>query len=501
MGEWTSMVGAPHLARLLTSQRFDAQSALPAGRRLPAYRALAEGMRLLVSEGRVPVAARVPAERELASALAVSRTTVAAAYQALRNEGFLVSRRGSGSWTAVPAGRSVPTRGLDPLPPATGTSMIDLGCASLPAPEPWLTRAVRQAAEELPRYAATHGDYADGLPVLRRLLAERYTARGVPTRPEQIMITTGAMGAVGALCRALFHTGERVAVEAPSYANVLELIRSCGGRLVPVPMADASAGWDLPAWRQVLREAAPRMAYVMGDFHNPTGALASAEQRRELVAAARSAGTVLVVDETMAELCLEPDVEMPPPVAAFAQSGDSVISIGSTSKAFWVGLRIGWVRAAPEMIRSLVAARAYSDLASPVVEQLAVAWLMEGEGWGEATGLRRAEGRANRDDLVAALRRHLPEWEFDVPTGGLTLWARTAGLSGSRVAELGERQGVRVPAGTRFGVDGAFESYVRLPFTVGGALADDAASRLAATTRLLTGGYHADAVSPTPVVA
>ncbi|MQS05390.1 GntR family transcriptional regulator, partial [Streptomyces alkaliterrae] len=112
MPEWTASVGAIQLSRLLESQR----PAAPNGnRRTPAYRALADGVRVLVLEGRVPVAARLPAERELAAALRVSRTTVAAAYEALRAEGFLESRRGAGSWTSVPAGNPVPARGLEPL--------------------------------------------------------------------------------------------------------------------------------------------------------------------------------------------------------------------------------------------------------------------------------------------------------------------------------------------------------------------------------------------------
>ncbi|WP_369217544.1 GntR family transcriptional regulator, partial [Streptomyces flavofungini] len=121
MAQWTSAMGSAQLARLLASQQ-----ARPGGtgtRRPPAYRALADGIRLLVLEGRVPVAARLPAERELAVALAVSRTTVAAAYEALRTEGFLESRRGAGSWTAVPAGNPLPARGLEPLPPEALGSM------------------------------------------------------------------------------------------------------------------------------------------------------------------------------------------------------------------------------------------------------------------------------------------------------------------------------------------------------------------------------------------
>ncbi|MFJ3146860.1 PLP-dependent aminotransferase family protein [Streptomyces halstedii] len=498
MAQWTSTVGAAQLARQLQAQQ--PRPLPPGGRKPPAYRALADGVRLLVLEGRVPVAARLPAERELALALALSRTTVAAAYEALRTEGFLESRRGAGSWTAVPAGNPLPARGLEPLPPESLGSMIDLGCASLPAPEPWLTRAVRGALEELPPYAHTHGDYPAGLPALRQTIADRYTASGVPTMPEQIMVTTGAMGAIDAICHLFAGRGERIAVESPSYANILQLMKEAGARLVPVAMEEGLGGWDMNRWRQVLRDAAPRLAYVVADFHNPTGALADEPQRRALVEAARSAGTVLIADETMSELRLD-EAGVPRRVCAFDPAGSTVLTVGSASKAFWAGMRIGWVRAAPDVIRSLVAARAYADMGTPVLEQLAVNWLMRTGGWEEAVALRRGQARENRDALVRAVRRELPEWEFEVPHGGLTLWVRTGGLSGSRLAVAGERVGVRVPSGPRFGVDGAFEGYVRLPFTVGGPVADEAAVRLAAAAELVGSGAAAGAEAPRTFVA
>ena len=414
MAPWNTAVGAPQLARLLASQRSAADAA---GRRTPAYRALADGIRLLVLEGRVPVGARLPAERELAAALGVSRTTVATAFEALRGDGYLASRRGAGSWTAVPEGSPQPTGGLEPLAPDAADTMIDLGCAALPAPEPHLTRAFERALADLPPYAHTHGDYPAGLPVLREAVAAHYTARGVATMPEQIMITTGAMGAVASLTRLFTPRGERVAVEHPSYANILQLLRESGARLVPVAMTEGLGGWDLPAWRRVLRDSAPRMAYVVADFHNPTGALADDGQRRDLVAAARTAGTVLVVDETMAELALEEGDPPPRPVAAFDPGGSTVVTVGSVGKSVWTGLRIGWVRAAPDVVRDLVRARAYADLGSPVLEQLAVAGLMAGDSWRPAVALHRSRARENRDALVSALRERLPDWEFAVPRG------------------------------------------------------------------------------------
>ncbi|MDF9812022.1 DNA-binding transcriptional MocR family regulator [Streptomyces sp. SPB162] len=242
----------------------------------------------------------------------------------------------------------------------------------------------------------------------------------------------------------------------------------------------------------MLRDAAPRMAYVMPDFHNPTGTLVGDEQRRALVETARASGTVVVADETMAELVLDADTTMPRPMAAFDRGG-TVITVGSASKAIWAGLRIGWVRAAPDVVRRLVSARAYLDLGSPVVDQLAVAWLLRGGGWDQAVATRRARAAEHRDDLVAALRAQTPDWEFTVPGGGMTMWVRTGDVSGSRLAVAGERLGVRVPSGPRFGVDGAFESYVRLPFTVGGATAVEAVSRLAAAARIVRSGGGSDA--------
>jgi DNA-binding transcriptional MocR family regulator len=284
-----------------------------------------------------------------------------------------------------------------------------------------------------------------------------------------------------------------VAVESPSYANVLELFRETGSRLVPVALREGLGGWDMDVWRRVLRDAAPRMAYVMPDFHNPTGTLVGDEERRELVEAARAAGTVLVVDETMAELVLDGEESGVRPMAAFDRGG-TVVTVGSASKAVWAGLRIGWVRTTPEVVRRLVSARAYLDLGSPVVDQLAVAWLLRGDGWEQALLARRQRARECRDDLAAALREHTPDWDFTVPRGGMTMWVRTGDVSGSRVAVAGERLGVRVPSGPRFGVDGAFESFIRIPYTVSGPLAAEAAARLAQAAHLVRSG----ATTPDP---
>ncbi|WP_037581525.1 MocR-like transcription factor YczR [Phaeacidiphilus oryzae] len=489
----TTAVAAGSLARLLGDGWQERQTgAGPGG---SAYRALAEGVRTLVGDGRVAVGSRLPAERELATALGVSRTTIAAAYQLLREEGFLTSRRGSGSYVALPEGRPMPSAGLSPFP-TDGGGVIDLGVAAMSAPEPWLSAAMTEAVAELPAYTRTHGDFPAGLRVLREAVAARYEQRGLPTSAEEIMITSGAAGALNLLFRQLLRPGERVAVDSPSYANALQALRFNGARPLPVPLAPEGedGGWSIRSWSDALRAAAPQLAYVIPDFHNPTGLLMPAGLRRELVRLARSTGTVLLADETMAEYPLEADGDGPPPLplAAYDPGGSTVITVGSAGKTFWGGLRIGWIRAAPDLVRRLAADRASADVSSPVVEQLAVARLL-GEPLPAVLRHQRERVRRQRDALVAAVRRELPGWTFRVPEGGLCLWVRTEdGESGSALAADAARYGLWLAAGPRFGVDGTLERFLRLPFTQPEAVAEEAVRRLA-RARGAGGGGGAEA--------
>ncbi|MFE0461309.1 PLP-dependent aminotransferase family protein [Kitasatospora sp. NPDC058965] len=483
MADWQSTISPAALARLLRTARLPEPTA---GHR-PAYLLLARQVQLLLGEGRLAVGTRLPAERELAVALELSRTTIATAYQTLRTEGYLHSRRGAGSWTALPEGSSPPGDALFPLPVEERERLIDLGVASPPAPQALLARAAARAVELLPAYAGGHGHYPTGLLVLREVLAQRYTERGLPTTPDQLLVTTGALSALVLVRSTLLRTGERVAVDSPSYAHVLQGLRSHGARLVAVPQHRESPEqlprWDPVQWQRVLQGAAPRLAYVIPDFHNPTGALIDEDQRRTLLAAARAAGTVVVVDETMAELNWRtPDERMPRPTAALDRAAQ-VITVGSAGKVAWGGLRVGWVRAAPALIRQLADERVHHDLGTPVLEQLVCATML-GEQLAELRALRLDQLRSSAAALLPALRDRLPHWRFAEPAGGLSLWLDTAGLSGAALARAGERTGVRIAAGSRFGVDGAFEAYIRLPLTVPPAAAAATAERLAATAEL-----------------
>ena len=425
----------------------------------PAYRGLADAVRLLVADGRIPAGTRLPSERDLTAALGVSRTTVSRAYAELRDRGYLESRQGSGSVAVLP-GAATGRRQGGPLQPTSDQldgSVIDLTCASMSAPVGTVA-AYGRALEQLPAHLAGTGYHPLGLPALREALAADFTARGLPTVPEQVMVTSGALAGVAIAARALLSPGDRVLLESPTYPNAIETLGRSGARMVALPL-DAR-GWDLDTAEATLRQAAPRAAYLVPDFHNPTGALMPEEQRARLGRALTQTRTVAIVDETLVELAHDPAMAMPAPLGAHHAR---TVTVGGASKAFWGGLRVGWLRAPRDLMPSLVTARLTLDLGSPVMEQLVLVDLLHHRD--TILPARREAIVATRDALVGALRTRLPDWDFTVPQGGLCLWTGLPQALSTPLTVAADQRGVVLAPGSQFGVDGGMERFLRIPFT------------------------------------
>ncbi|MFG2978685.1 PLP-dependent aminotransferase family protein [Streptomyces sp. NPDC048331] len=445
----------------------------------PGYRALADAVRTLILDGRIALHVRLPAERELAEAVGASRATVTGAYDLLRESGYVRSRRGSGTWTELPDGhRPVGAHALLGAGgySADGEPGVDLAIAAMGAPEGSLAAAFAWAAPRLPRLAQDPGYHPFGLPDLRGAVADRFTRRGLPTRPEQILVTAGAQQAFSLVVSLLCRPGDRVVTENPTYANALDALRHA--RLRTGSIAVSEAGWDLEIAESTLRQTVPRLAYVIPDFHNPTGALMPPEQRLRLLAATRATGTWLVVDETIADIAL--DVPAPAPSASLAPRGgaDHVITIGSLSKTHWGGLRVGWIRASAKMITELTAVRVSADMTGSVLDQLVALPLLD--DMDRELPARLAQLRIRREALVRALQRHTPEWSWQVPPGGLSLWVDLGEPVSSALSERAAAAGVYIGRGARFGVDpGTFEHRLRIPYTLPEDRLDEGVRRLA----------------------
>ena len=203
----------------------------------------------------------------------------------------------------------------------------------------------------------------------------------------------------------------------------------------------------------------------------------SAPARERVAAAVARTRTLTVVDETVADLSLDVSPQaMPPPVAAFDRR-DLVVLLGSTSKSFWGGLGVGWVRAPASLVPTLLAVRAATDLGTSVLSQLTAAELLVRRE--PILAGRREMLRSRRAALVAALGEHLPDWGFVEPPGGLGLWCELNAPVSSALAVMAGQYGIRLAGGPKFGTDGAFERFVRLPFTLPEAELTDAVRRLA----------------------
>ncbi|WP_144756098.1 MocR-like transcription factor YczR [Curtobacterium pusillum] len=442
------LLSARAAAHLLTDWR--------AGTDAPAYEALSDALRVLVIDGRIPLGVRLPAERGLATALGVSRTTVANAYARLRSDGFLVSVRGSGSVVHLPrdlAGRPDPER----LGGVVSGDLLDLRKAAMHA-APGIAEAVERAVRHVPAALAGIGYDTVGDPGLRAAIAARYTERGLSTDASQIVVTIGAQHAIALLARVLVRRGDAVLVESPTYPHAHEAFREAGGRLVGVPV-DARTGWDAAALETTLRRTAPAVAYVMPELHNPTGATMSASTRELLLSVAASTGTTVIADETMGELRIEGTPSLP-----LAAGSDAVVMIGSADKVFWGGLRIGWIRAAPELLQRLLLARPTGDLGTPVLDQLVARELVPRTA--AVLEARREYLRQGRDDVVGALRARLPEWDVPSPAGGLTTWVGLGRPVSSALVLAARSEGVVLASGGVFGPDGGFERFLRVPFTM-----------------------------------
>ena len=438
----------------------------------PLYRLLATRIGRLADTGELPPGIRLPPERALAAALAVSRNTVALAYQVLRDDGMAESRQGSGT-------RLVPHR----ITPAAAhrangyfagmlgdAVAIDLSVGAVEC-APVVAEALQSprdvlGARELSRLTVGTGYLPYGLAELRAAIATMLTtAHSVPTAAAEVLVTTGAQQALGLLVQSEVAPGQSVVTEDPTFPGFLDLVQRAGGRLVGVPPGDVAAIADAVAVHR------PALVYLIPSFHNPTGTLLPAAARRDIVELARRNPDVTVIDDlAIAELPLAGgplgwrQQPPPPPLAAISPRLPNVVTVGSFSKTYWGGLRTGWVRAPEGIVARLAAAKAAADLGSPPFQQAIVAALVR-DRHDEILKYRADWTRDRYAVMASALSSLLPGWQWTPPAGGVTIWARLPGdADSSAFAQAALRRGVAVIPGRLLSVSGRRSPWLRLAF-------------------------------------
>jgi len=269
--------------------------------------------------------------------------------------------------------------GMDPsaireiLAVANQPGVVSLA-GGLPAPELFpvdeLGQAFAETFAEQPQQALQYGP-SDGYAPLRELLAEWGARRGAAGAPEQILLTSGSQQALDLVARVLIDPGDRVAVEIPTYLGAVQAFNQYQPRYLAVPTDEQ--GLDVAALERLLTSGPDdrpvKLLYVVPNFQNPSGRTMSLERRQQLAALSNRTGLIVLEDDPYGELRY--DGAPLPSVQAFDGRG-TVVYAGSFSKVLAPGLRLGWVVAAPGLVRCLLRAKQPADLCTPELTQIAV---------------------------------------------------------------------------------------------------------------------------------
>lgn len=440
----------------------------------PFYRRIVEVIERGIVAGALAPGFRLPAERDFALALAVSRATVVSAYKELEMRGLVRGYVGRGTFVSATSDGSTPFAWRGKISATaletTDSTMRDLvrhaadpKIVSLAAGEPALdlfpTDAFRQAVDDVLSTQGTapwgHAP-TEGQMRFREVLGERFAADA-----SNIIVIAGAQQGLDLLARCLIDRGDAVIVDRPGYLGALQSFRAAGARMFGWDIARA----DLDELEDLLLRHRPKLIYTNPTFQNPSGVTLPIRARRELIELATRYRVPIVEDETYCDLSL--GAAPPPSLNALDRDGTVVIRVNSFSKSLAPGLRLGWVAAARPIVEQLALMKQQFDPHTQNLIQFVVSRLIERGLYDRHVAALRTEHRRRRDALVKALLKDTPPGalRFDVPEGGLFLWCRLAAGVAREVQQQALAQSVFVVTGHPFYTDGGGDREIRLCFS------------------------------------
>lgn len=450
----------------------------------PLFRRISRAVVAEIQRGRLRPGARLPGSRTLARTLRVHRNTVLAAYEELAGEGWTESSQARGTFvsSALPQVRRRPGAATSRAPPIASAAGFDIRpavdrCASesgtgtakmlsggIPdvrlAPAVPLARAFRRVLGRDP--GLLDYGYPQGHPRLRAALAAMLrAARGLAVEADDVLVTSGSQMALELVGRALLAPGDVVAVEHLGYRYAWRVFQQHGATLAPV--AVDAGGLDVDALAQLAERTPLRAVYLTPHHQYPTTTTLSAGRRIALLELARARRFAVIEDDYDHEFHYEGRPVLP---MASADRAGVVLYIGTLAKVLAPGVRLGYLVAPRALLPELVAHRSCIDRQGEHTLECAVAELFEqGEVQRHARRARRIY-HARRDFLVRALRRGLGSaLSFEVPSGGLTLWATAAPeVDVEAWAARAQTLGVTVQTARQYAYDGRVRPHLRLGF-------------------------------------
>ncbi len=400
----------------------------------------------MIESGTLTSGKTLPSSRELAGKLEVNRSTIYRAYLELAALGYVEStpgsytrvrerapvikevradERGTVNWRqrSNRASRRIfdtferyaPESSISTSAEVINISQLDLDHRLFPLDD--FRRCVSRVLVHEGAHALQYGERA-GHEGLREVVAQRMRIHGITTSPEEILITNGAQQAIDLILRLLAAAGRTAVIEAPTYSNVIPLLRYHRLRIAGVPMREG--GMDLGALERRLDRGNVAFVYTIPNFQNPTGITTGQEHRERLLALCERHGTPIIEDGFEEEMKYFGKVVLP---IKSMDRNQMVLYVGTFSKVLFPGVRIGWITAERECIRRLIAIRRFTDLTGGTLVQAAVAEFCR-LGYYDMH-IRRMHRFFRRRMAVAlrALEKNMPEGvTWTKPDGGYTIW-------------------------------------------------------------------------------
>lgn len=454
----------------------------------PLYRQIEAYLRENILSGKLAPATRLPATRQLAQELGVSRITANNAYAELQSTGLIDTREGSGAYVLAtpfvsqlpdPSANSWPLwqQALSPSEEPAAALSDHHASALAKHPQPisfsgvgdprefpikQLGRALQTVLRRDGAAALAYGTFDQGYAPLRATLTHVLASQGIRATPDQLLITSGSQQALTLVCQLLLKSGDAILVESPTYNLALELFRALGLRIIGVPVNEK--GMRVELVEPLLQQHHPKLIYTIPNFQNPTGACLSGARRRQLVALADRYNIPLLEDDFVGDLRYDGRTQ---PALKTLDPGGRVIYIGTFSKMLMPGLRVGFLLAEGPVLQRLVDLKRVNDLSTSTLMQRALdVYVNVGQYQAHVRRSVRLY-RQRRDVMLAAIRRELPvSGQFVPPQGGIFLWLRLPpGLSCERLLPQAAAQGVGFAPGTRFFAQPSEgEAHLRLNF-------------------------------------
>ena len=444
----------------------------------PLYMRLAHAIERQISTGALRVGDRLPSIRKLQREQGVSVSTILQAYFWLENRGCIEAKPQSGFYVRLPhpkVPREPEFRRTSPRPTELGMSkfLVEVVNAALaPANVPFaastlkadlfpnakLNQLIRRTIQQNPTHS---GSYVmpPGLPELRRQVARRSLVFGCSLAPDDVVITCGGMEGLNLALRAVARSGDVIAIEAPTYFGVLQVIESLGMKAIEIPTHPRD-GMDLDALESAIKRHSVKACLVMPNGHNPLGLVLNDSRKRELVELLTRYEVPAIEDDVYGEITF---TETRPKCLKAFDTKELVITVSSFSKILGGGWRLGWIEAG-RFRKQVAELKFINTLASPSLAQSVVAEFIETGGYDRFLRKLRAILSDQLHSIRQSVARYFPEdTRVSNPSGGYSLWIELPKhVDSMQFYRRSLENKIGILPGQIFSASGTFTNFIRL---------------------------------------